>query len=244
MFHNLDEAQRYVRDHEIQMVDLKYCDLRGSWHHITLPAGQLNQETLDEGVGFDGSSVGFRSVKSGDMVLIPDLSTGTLDPFWDLPTLSFVCTTLEADTHKIFDNDPRNVAIRAEAYLRETGIADESRWGPEFEFYVFDRVTFENGANHASYHVDSSEAEWSSAENCQPHPIKLHGGYHAIPPHDQHYDLRSKISKHLLQMGIPIKYHHHEVGGSGQCEVETSLMGLVQSGDAAMMIMYVTRMAA
>ena len=244
MFHNLDEAQRYVRDHEIQMVDLKYCDLRGSWHHITLPAGQLNQETLDEGVGFDGSSVGFRSVKSGDMVLVPDLSTGTLDPFWDLPTLSFVCTTLEADTHNIFANDPRNVAIRAEAYLRETGIADESRWGPEFEFYVFDRVTFENGPNHASYLLESSEAEWNSADNCQPHPIKLHGGYHAIPPHDQHYDLRSTISKYLLQMGIPVKYHHHEVGSSGQCEVETSLMGLVQSGDAAMMIMYVTRMAA
>lgn len=244
MFENLDDAQRYMQEHHIQMVDLKFCDLWGRWHHITLPADQLNQAMVEEGVGFDGSAVGFRSVKSGDMVLVPDLLTGTLDPFWELPTLSFICTTLEAASHAIFANDPRNVAVRAEAYLRETGIADESRWGPEFEFYIFDRVIFDNGTNHASYLLESSEAEWSSAEKSQPFPIKLHGGYHAIPPHDQHYDLRSTISMHLLQMGIPVKYHHHEVGSAGQCEVETSLMGLVQSGDAAMMILYVTRMAA
>jgi len=175
---------------------------------------------------------------------VPDLSTGAVDPFWDMPTLSFVCTTLEADTKAIFDNDPRNIAIRAEAYLRETGIADESRWGPEFEFYVFDNVAYENGINRAGYRLDSNEADWNSAEGGHGHYIPLHGGYHAIPPKDQLYNLRSEMTLHLEAMGVPVKYHHHEVGGPGQVEIETPMMGLVAAGDATLMVKYVTKMTA
>jgi glutamine synthetase len=178
------------------------------------------------------------------MVLVPDLATGARDPFWDLPTLGFICTTLEADTHAVFAHDPRNIAARAESYLRETGIADESRWGPEFEFYLFDRVTFENGVNYAGYRLESDEAEWDSAEKVHGHTIPLHGGYHAIPPRDQLFNLRAAITKDLEAMGVPVRYHHHEVGSAGQCEIETPLLGLVQSGDATMLVKYVTKLAA
>lgn len=244
MFQTFEQARRYVDDHDIQMVDLKFCDLWGRWHHITLPAGQFTPSLMKEGVGFDGSAVGLKSVKAGDMVLVPDLATGMVDPFYGTPTLSFICSTLEADTHAVFSNDPRNIAIRAEAYMRESGIADESRWGPEFEFYVFDSVAYENGINKAGYWLESREADWNSAEGGHGHYIPLHGGYHAVPPKDQLYNLRSEMVLRLEAMGVPVKYHHHEVGGPGQCEIETPMVGLVAAGDMTMIVKYVTKMVA
>lgn len=244
MFRSFDQARRYIDNNEIRMVDFKFCDLWGRWHHLTVPAGQFSDGLMSQGIGFDGSSVGLKSVKSGDMVLVPDLSTGFVDPFWEMATVSFICTTLEADTHAVFANDPRNIAIRAEAYLRSTGIADESRWGPEYEFYVFDDVAFENGVNRASYRLDSKEADWNSMDGGHGHYIPLHGGYHALPPKDQLFNLRAEMSLILEEMGVPVKYHHHEVGGPGQSEIETPLMGLVRAGDTTLLVKYVTKMAA
>ena len=244
MFHNFDSARNYVDAHDIQMIDLKFTDLWGRLHHLTVPASQFTPSLMEAGIGFDGSSVGLRSVKAGDMVLVPALSTGFIDPYWDMPTLSFLCTTLEADTHIIFENDPRNIAIKAERYLKSTGIADVSMWGPEFEFYIFDEVAYECGVNRSGYRLESSEADWNSGQGGHGHYIPLHGGYHAIPPKDQLYNLRSEITMQLEGIGIPIKYHHHEVGGPGQCEIETPMMDLVKAGDATMLIKYVTKMAA
>jgi len=244
MFQTFEQAQKYVRDYGVEMIDLKFCDLWGRWHHLTIPASQFEPDLMDTGIGFDGSAVGLKSVKAGDMVLVPDLGTGFMDPFWDTPTLSFICTTLEADTHAIFENDPRNIAIRSEEYLKTTGLADESRWGPEFEFYIFDEVAYEYGINRAYYEISSAEADWNSAQGGHGHYIPAHGGYHAIPPKDTLYKLRAEISANLEKMGVPVKYHHHEVGGPGQCEIETPMMGLLQSGDATMIIKYVTKMTA
>jgi len=244
MFQTFEQAHKYVKDYNIEMVDLKFCDLWGRWHHLTIPTSQFVPALMEEGIGFDGSAVGLKSVKAGDMVLVPDLGTGFMDPFWDGPTLSFICTTLEADTHVIFENDPRNISIRAEEYLKTTGIADESRWGPEFEFYIFDSVSYECGVNRSSYTISSNEADWNSAAGGHGHYIPLHGGYHAIPPKDQLYKLRTEIVRHLEAMGVPVKYHHHEVGGPGQSEIETPMMKLVPAGDATMIIKYVTKMTA
>ncbi len=244
MFKTFDQAHRYIKDYNVEMVDLKFCDLWGRWHHLTIPSSQFLPDLMEKGIGFDGSAVGLKSVKAGDMVLVPDLGTAFMDPFWDMPTLSFICTTLEADTHAIFENDPRNIAIRAEEYLKSTGIADESRWGPEFEFYIFDSVSYEYGVNRASYSITSSEADWNSAQGGHGHYIPLHGGYHAIPPKDQLYKIRSEMVRHLERMGVPVKYHHHEVGGPGQSEIETPMMSLIQAGDATMIIKYVTKMTA
>jgi glutamine synthetase len=244
MFLGFDEAQRFVMDKGVKMVDLKYCDLWGRWHHVTLPASQFMPRLLEDGVGFDASSVGLKPLKAGDMVVVPDLSTGFLDPFWEASTLSFICSAREADTRQDFPRDPRNIARRAEAYLRELGLADESRWGPEFEFYIFDSVAFENEVHRVGYRLRSAEGIWNSSRGGQGYYIPLHGGYHAHPPQDSLYNLRSEMCLHLEEMGVPVKYHHHEVGGPGQVEIETPMMGLLDSGDATMQVKYVTKMAA
>ncbi|MGA7613878.1 MAG: type I glutamate--ammonia ligase [Thermoanaerobaculia bacterium] len=225
----------------IRMIDLKFSDLWGRWHHVTLPVSQFDERLLREGVGFDGSSVGLKSVKSGDMVLLPDLTTAFRDPFSTVPTLSFICSAFEADTRLPFAADPRNVVRRAEEFLQSTGIADESVWGPEYEFYVFRNIAIENGVNVASYRIESDEAAWNGATAGHGHLNPLHGGYHAIRPNDSLHDLRDEISLLLEDLGIPIKYHHHEVGGPGQCEIETPLAGILFSGDATQIIKYVVK---
>ena len=244
MFKTFSEAQSFIKDHDVQMIDLKFCDLWGRWHHVTLSAGVFEAGLMEAGVGFDGSSVGLKSVKSGDMALIPDLSTGVMDPYWEVPTLSFICYIVEAISKKRFFRDPREIARRAEDALISSGVADRSVWGPEFEFYVFNKVSFENDINTASYHLDAIEASWNSASQGQGNFLPVHGGYHAIPPRDQLYNLRTRIVMTLEKMGVPVKYHHHEVGGPGQCEIETPLMGLIAAADSAMMIKYVTHMCA
>jgi len=234
MFQTLDEAAAFIRHKSVAMVDLKFCDLWGRWRHVTLPAARFGPALMETGVGFDGSSLGLTAVKSGDLVLVPELGTAFLDPFWEAPTVSFLCATLEADTRVPYPHDPRTLASRAEEYLRSTGIGDASIWGPEFEFYLFDGVSYENGMNVAAYRVESREADWKSHER----------GYHAIPPQDHLHDARTRICQHLEAMGVPIKYHHHEVGGPGQCEIETRLLPMVRTGDATLLAKYVARMTA
>jgi len=244
MFTDFESAFAYIRQNEIKMIDLKFTDLAGRWHHVTLPASQFGENLLRDGVAFDASAIGLRPVKAGDMILLPDISSAFRDPYWEVPTLSFIGSAYEADTKLPFGRDPRNIAARAEAHLRELGIADESRWGPEFEFYVFDSVSFENKINASSYRVESSEADWQGSSSGHGHLIPRHGGYHAIPPGDQLFNLRSEMVLVLEEMGIEVKYHHHEVGGPGQCEIETPMMGMLRCGDATQIVKYVTKMTA
>jgi glutamine synthetase len=149
MFTQFNEIITFLNEKDIQMVDLKFSDLWGRWHHVTLPASAFHENILTEGIGFDGSSVGFKSVHSGDMVLVPDLETGFIDPYWDLNTLSFICNTFEAQSKTRYLGDPREILHRAELRLMKTGFADGSLWGPEFEFYVFDHLSFINDTNTA-----------------------------------------------------------------------------------------------
>jgi glutamine synthetase len=244
MFQTLDEATSFIRHKSVAMVDLKFCDLWGRWRHVTLPAGRFNAGLIESGVGFDGSSLGLTSVKSGDLVLVPELGTAFLDPFWDVPTISVLCATLEADTRQPFAHDPRTLAARAEEFLRSSGVGEASLWGPEFEFYLFDGVSYENGMNTAAYRVESREADWKSHELGSGYTIPRHGGYHAIPPQDHLHNARTKISLHLEAMGVPVKYHHHEVGGPGQCEIETRMLPMVRAADVTLLAKYVARMTA
>ena len=244
MFKNFSEAISFIKSHQIEMIDLKFCDLLGRWHHVTISDSEFTSALFSSGVGFDGSSVGFKSVKSGDMALIPDLLTGFLDPFWDKPTISFICHIVEADTKLHFQLDPREILRRSENYMINTGIADRSVWGPEFEFYIFNSISIANDNHTSAYRVDSQEAFWNSYDSGKGSQIPLHGGYHAIPPRDQLFNLRNKISFIIKSAGINIKYHHHEVGSPGQCEIETPLMGSMASADASMIIKYIVRMTA
>jgi glutamine synthetase len=234
-----------VRKSNAEMVDLKFCGFLGQWHHLTIPASRLSEATFFEGEAFDGSSIpGFKSVEAGDMVLLPDPSTMLMDPFWKTPTVSFICDIAEADTKASFDRDPRGVARRAEEHLRSTGIADESLWLPEFEFYIFDKVSVSNDINVASYIIDSEEADWNSgideAQNLG-HKIPRKGGYHAIPPLDHLFDLRAEMCRRIEAAGIPVKYHHHEVGGPGQSEIEILLRPFPQVGDDVMLVKYLIK---
>jgi glutamine synthetase len=242
MFQTLDEAAAFIRHKSVAMVDLKFCDLWGRWRHVTLPAARFNPALLETGVGFDGSSLGLSAVKSGD--LVPELATAFLDPFWDVPTISFLCATLEADSHQPYPHDPRTLATRAEEFLRTSGVGEASLWGPEFEFYIFDGVSYENAMNVAAYRVESREANWKSHELGSGYTIPRHGGYHAIPPQDHLHNARTKISLHLESMGVPVKYHHHEVGGPGQCEIETRMLPMVRAADVTLLAKYVARMTA
>ena len=244
MFDCLEDAERYIVDEGIEQIDLKFCDLWGRWHHVTISASRFGDELMANGIGFDGSSVGFKGISSGDMVMVPDLQTAFPDPFWEMPTLSFICTTLEADTRKLYPFDPRSIVQRSEMWLKETGIADASLWGPEFEFYVFDAVTYENGMNTAGYRIESDEGGWRNHQMGSAYSAPVHGGYHAIPPRDHLHNLRSRICRRLDGAGVPVKYHHHEVGGPGQCEIETPLLPPTQAADACMIVKYMARMTA
>ena len=242
------ELTAAIAQHNIQMIDLRFVDLFGVWHHVTVPSGRMTQDLLKKGVGFDGSSIpGFARVEGGDLVAIPDITTALPDPFWEQPTMGMICSIAEADTKEPFSNDPRTVASRAEALLRSEGIADMSMWGPEFEFYIFDKVIYENEINSASYKISSSEADWPTAFEEGHHlggKIPRKGGYHAMPPLDKLYNIRAEMCRLIESAGIAVKYHHHEVGGPGQSEIEVELMPLERAADAVMLVKYITRMVA
>jgi glutamine synthetase len=244
MFDNFLEAEEFIKLKQIRMVDLKFCDLWGKWHHVTISTNEFNANLMENGIGFDGSSVGFLNVQSGDMALIPDLSTAFIDIFWDIPTLSFICNTVEADTKVLFRDEPREITRKAEKYLQETQIADKSIWGPEFEFYIFNEVSFQNSKNESRYLLNSEEGLWNSNKIGNGNVNPYHGGYHAIPPKDRYFSVRAKMADNLEKMGVPFKYHHHEVGGPGQQEIETTLLGILKAGDTSMLIKYITKMTA
>jgi glutamine synthetase len=248
LFKSIKEVLNFAEKKKIEMVDLKYSDLFGRWHHLSLPASQLNREMFESGVPYDGSSTpGFKSLESGDMVLLPDLSTVQLDPFWDVPTLSFICSSAEADSLSLFPREPRCIVQEAQRYLLKSGIADKSLWGPEFEFYIFDSVSYKNDINMASYIIDSNEADWNSglmAGKNLGHKIPPHSGYEAIPPLDDLFNVRSEMVRLIETSGIKIRYHHHEVGGPGQSEIEIIPVDLNAVGDTSMWIKYLIKMVA
>jgi len=236
---------RTIDENRVEQVDLKFVSLLGRWHHVTLPVGRLDASLFESGLGFDGSSVaGYDKGHTSDMTMIPDPDTGMLDPFWDRPTMSLICDIYRMDGQP-YRRDPRGVAVRAEEFLRSTGIADAAMMSPEFEFYLFDSVRHRCAVEACSYEIDSEEAEWNSdRSDLRGTPLPLRGGYHALPPQDRLYLLRSEMVRLIEACGIPVKYHHHEGGGSGQAEIEILFYPLLRAGDITMTIKYMIRMAA
>lgn len=245
---NIQEILALVKSEKATAIDLQFTNLFGGWHHLTLPASQLSENIFNEGIPFDGSSVpGFKSHEAGDMMLVADPATALWDPFWDSKTLSFISFIREADTGTPFPRDPRVIARRAEEALLASGIGDRSLWAPEFEFYIFDRVSYQNDVNLAGYQIDSEEADWNSGQSIEEnlgHKIPRKSGYHAAPPLDQLYNLRAKMVERLEEAKIPVRYHHHEVGGPGQSEIEILPGPLSWVGDAASRAKYIIKMTA
>lgn len=239
---NLDKLKKYAATKKAEYIDLKFPNLPGTWHHITIPIGNLNAELFTNGIGVDGSSLpGFSSIERGDMIVIPDEATVFVDPFYDCPTISFLCNIFESRKKILpYTRNPRRVASDAEKYLKKTIKGVRAIMGPEFEFYVFDKVNFFQGPQTAFYNIDSREAEWSAAEDDESlgYKIPYKKGYHAAPPLDRTYNLRSTISSMLKEVGIGLKYHHHEVGGGGQHEIEITFEPLLKMADQTMMVKY------
>jgi len=241
MFKSAQDAIQYIKKNKITNVDLKTCDLFGRWRHLSTPAGHVDQLMLKEGFGFDGSSYGFRKVEKSDMILIPDLTTGFNDPFWEQKTLSFICNihVPEGDEPR-FDQDPRFVCEKAENFLYETGIGDRLYLGPEYEFYLFDSAEFTDRLQNASYAVESSQAPWSSGGN-KGYLMPLKGGYHGEQPEDANASFRGNLVELLENSKVKVKYHHHEVGGPGQMEIETEFDTPTKTADQAVFIKYATK---
>ncbi len=236
---NVDDLRRFLDQEDVRALDLKYCDLNGRWHHLTVPAGEGLSALFEKGVGFDGSSVaGFSTLESGDLALVPDPTTAFVDPFFQLPTLSMLCDVAEADTLEPYPRDPRGVAKKAEAYLAGTGIADASYWGPEYEFYVFDKIAVENGECAMSVRIEPGEDETRRL------PAADKAGYHAMAPVDRHQDLRGWVTEQLETNGVRVRYHHHEVGKFGQNEIEVEHETLTRAADISMMVKFFVRMGA
>ncbi len=235
---SMDQIKNIIDTKQVAMVDFKFSDLFGRWQHVTLPTSAFDQETIDRGVAFDGSSVpGFQRRSGADLVLLPDVETAQLDPFFELPTLSMICQIGEADSGALFARDPRLIAQRAEAYAKECGIADAGLWLCELEFYIFNKVAYGNTINSSFYEVDSDEADWNTGSHQERqlgHNIPHQGGYHASPPLDRLHNLRAKMVRMIEQAGMPVRYHHHEVGGPGQCEIELTRQSLLHTADGVM----------
>lgn len=157
MFKSFEDVECFIRDNRIRMVDFMMVDLNGRWRHLTIPAERFNEDILRNGIGFDGSNYGFAPVEKSDMVFIPDIASAYMDPFMEIPTLAMIgdVYVIGVPENHRFDQDPRNVAKHAEEYLRSTGIADELRIGPEYEFHVFDHVSFSTDPNESGFCIDT-----------------------------------------------------------------------------------------
>ncbi|NQT34742.1 type I glutamate--ammonia ligase [bacterium] len=242
---DIEQVIDLSRKEKIESISLKYSNLFGGIHHISLPVEMLTPELFESGVGIDGSSIpGLRIEGASDMSLIPDSSTAVIDPFPERRTLSLIGSVFNTETGKPYPLDPRQIVQNAEKYLAETGIADRSIWGPEFEFHIFDAVYIKNAINQASYRLESSESGLRDTEfndNDDSYLIPRQAGYHASPPQDRYYDLRDRMVEITQQFGFPVKYHHHEVGASGQSEIEIIMQPAIRAGDAAMAIKYICR---
>jgi glutamine synthetase len=236
------EAIEWAGSTQAKLVDLKFCDLLGRWQHMTLPLSAFDESAFDEGLGFDGSSIrGWQGISESDMLLMPDPASAILDPFTEAPTLSLVCEIADPVTREGYDRDPRGVARRAEAYLKETGIADTSYFGPECEFFVFDEVSYDLGPNHSHYAFDSAEGHWNSGKPGLGNTIREKEGYFPPAPHDTLHDLRSAMVLTLERLGIPCEFHHHEVASGGQCEIDLRYQTLTRMADQVMTYKYVVK---
>jgi glutamine synthetase len=237
-----DEALAWASETNAKMVDLKFCDLLGSWQHMTMPLRALDAAAFEEGLGFDGSSIrGWRGIAESDMLLMPDPATAVLDPFTAEPTLSLVCEVADPVTREPYHRDPRRIARRAEEHLLATGIADTAYFGPECEFFVFDEVAYALEINASHYAVDSAEGHWNSGKPGLGYTVREKEGYFPPAPHDTLADLRTAMVLTLERLGIPCEFHHHEVASGGQCEIDLRYQTLTRMADQVMTYKYVVR---
>ncbi|MBI1965523.1 MAG: type I glutamate--ammonia ligase [Betaproteobacteria bacterium] len=241
-----DEVMELAKKNDIQIVDLRFIDVPGLWQHFSIGLPELKKDLFEEGIGFDGSSIrGFQEIHESDMLLKPDPTTAFRDPMCEVPTLVMICDVADPVLRRPYSRDPRYIAKKAEAYLRQTGIADTCYFGPELEFFIFDSIRFEQNQHCGYYYVESAEGEWNSGRdegafgggNLGYKP-RYKEGYFPVPPHDTLQDIRSQIMLALMDAGIQVEVHHHEVATAGQNEIDMRFAPLTRMADNVMLYKY------
>jgi glutamine synthetase len=240
-----------ARDSGAEIADLRFCDLPGLMQHFSIPIAELHEGLFDDGIGFDGSSIrGFQEIQESDMLLVADPDSAYMDPFTRHATININCFVKDPVTGEMYSRDPRYVARKAELYLRQTGIADVSYWGPEAEFYIFDSIRFDQNQHEGYYHIDAVEGVWNAGREADGgdgggpnlgYKVRYKEGYFPLPPMDHHQDLRSEMVLNLERAGVKIEVHHHEVGTAGQAEIDMRYGTLLQTADNVMKYKYIVK---
>jgi glutamine synthetase len=239
------EVLAFAKENGVKMVDLRFMDFPGLWQHFTVPISELDEGSFEDGFGFDGSSIrGWQPINASDMLVIPDPTTAKMDPFYAAPTLTLICDIADPLTREPYSRDPRNIAKKAEAYLKSTGIGDIAYIGPEAEFFIFDDIRYDSKNYGAFYEIDSVEGFWNTGRDEGPnlgYKTRPKEGYFPVPPMDKFQDLRSEMVLVLEKLGIDIEAQHHEVATAGQAEIDMRFKPLVQMADQLMWFKYVLK---
>ena len=234
-----------IKAKNIEILDLKFQDFPGTWQHFSIPASQAVPEIFDEGLGFDGSSIrGWQAIHASDMMVVPDPVTAVIDPFTECPTLSLICNIVDPVTREQYSRDPRYVAVKAENYLKSSGIGDVAYFGPEAEFFIFDGIRFDQNAHEGYYYVESAEGVWDSGSDNGPnlgHKPRHKEGYFPVPPTDSQQDIRTEMILEMEKAGIVVEKHHHEVATAGQAEIDLLYDSLTRMADKMMMYKYIVK---
>jgi len=241
---SIENVLNLIKENDVKFIDLRFTDTKGKEQHISIPSHQIDEDFFEDGKMFDGSSIaGWKAINDSDMVMMPDPATAVLDPFTDVATLNIRCDILEPDTMQGYDRDPRSVAKRAEAYMRNAGFADDVLFGPEPEFFLFDDVRYKNDMNGASYSIDDKEACWNSNTEYEDgntgHRPGIKGGYFPVSPVDSSQNIRSAMCLLMDEMGLVVEAHHHEVATAGQNEIACRFNTIVSKADEIQIYKYV-----
>lgn len=246
---NPGEVIEFARKRNLMIVDYKFTDLLGRWHHFSMPIHHLSKAAFTEGLGFDGSSIrAFQDIHESDMILIPDPTTALVDPITQMPTLSLICNIHDPITREPYNKDARHVVHQAEQYLRQSGLADLSYWGPEAEFFVFDGIRFDYQTRGGYFEIESDKAAWEAGRghgsrhgpNLGYRP-EAKGGYFRVPPVDAMQDFRSEAVARMIAAGLDVEVHHGEVAAAGQQEIDLKYMPILQAGDALQIYKYILK---
>jgi glutamine synthetase len=246
MFQNADEVLKYLSDEGVKFVDVRFVDLPGVMQHFTVPTESFGGEVFTDGLAFDGSSIrGFQAIHESDMQLLPDVSTARIDPFRKEKTLNINFFIHDPLTGEAYSRDPRNVAKKAEAYLKSTGLADTAYFGAEAEFYIFDSIRYETKVNGAFHHIDSESGHWNSGREEEGgnlgYKVRYKGGYFPVAPYDHYGDLRDEMVLGLQSAGLTVERGHHEVGTAGQAEINYKFNTLLAAADDLLLFKYIIK---
>ncbi len=243
------EAIAFAKKNNAVAADLKFLDFLGIWQHFTVPMSEFDEALFEEGSGFDGSSIrGWQPINASDMLVIPDPTTVRMDPFFKDPTVTAICNIVDPITKEDYSRDPRNIARKAEAYLKSTGIGDVAYFGPEPEFFILDEIRYDTNQSESYFHLDSVEARWNTGRNVRGesgpnlgYKVRYKEGYFPVPPSDTQQDIRTEMCRIMESVGIRVEKHHHEVATAGQAEIDMRFLPLVQMGDALMWYKYIVK---